>query len=236
MSDYYPVYLNLKGRPCVIIGGGRVAEGKISRLREAGARITVISPQVTEEIRAAAQQGQLQWCDREYQEGDLQNAFLAVAATNVRSVNRQIFQEAERQNVLLNVVDDAPLCTFIAPSIVERGPVTLAISTAGASPALARKLRESLTNDPVLDWADLAGVMSQVRSQIKKQGAVVDPQRWQCCLSSQLLDLARSGRQEEAGAKLLSDLLDGDTPRLCPRIDECLPQGCTSKPLAQSDA
>ena len=124
-------------------------------------------------------------------------AFLAIAATNVRGVNRQIFEEAERQNVLLNVVDDAPLCTFIAPSIVERGPVTLAISTAGASPALARKLRESLTNDPVLDWADLAGVMSQVRSELKKQGAVVDPQRWQCCLSSQLLDLARSGAEEE---------------------------------------
>ena len=170
MSDYYPVYLNLKGRPCVIFGGGRVAEGKISRLRGAGARITVISPQVTPVIRTAAQEGQLKWCEREYQDGDLQQAFLAIAATNVPSVNRQIFQEAERQNVLLNVVDDAPLCTFIAPSIVERGPVTLAISTAGASPALARKLRESLTHDPVLDWADLAGVMSQVRSQIKSKG------------------------------------------------------------------
>ena len=234
MSDYYPVYLNLKGRPCVILGGGRVAEGKISRLREAGATITVISPQVTPVIRTAAQEGQLKWCEREYQDGDLEQAFLAIAATNVRSVNREIFQEAERQNVLLNVVDDAPLCTFIAPSIVERGPVTLAISTGGASPALARKLRESLTHDPVLDWADLAGVMSQVRNQVKKQGAVVDPQRWQCCLSSQLLDLARSGREEQAGAKLLSDLLDGKTPELCPRIDQCLPQGCSIKPHGQS--
>ena len=235
MSDYYPVYLNLKGKPCVIIGGGRVAEGKISKLREAGATITVISPQVTNAIRAAAQEGQLKWCEREDQDGDLQRAFLAIAATNVRSVNRQIFQEAERQNVLLNVVDDAPLCTFIAPSIVERGPVTLAISTAGASPALARKLRESLTHDPVLDWADLAGVMSQVRSQIKKQGTLVDPQRWQCSLSSQLLDLARSGREEQAGVKLLSDLLDGETPELCPTIDQCLPQGCSRKPQGRSN-
>ena len=234
MSDYYPVYLNLKGRTCIIIGGGRVAEGKISRLREAGAGITVISPQVTPVIRAAAQEGHLEWRDREYQDGDLQEAFLAIAATNVRSVNRQIFQEAERLNVLLNVVDDAPLCTFIAPSIVERGPVTLAISTGGASPALARKLRESLANDPVLDWADMAGVMSQVRGQIKQQGAVVDPQRWQCCLSSRLLDLARSGNQEQAGAKLLSDLLDGSNPELCSSIDQCLPQGCSSKPPGSS--
>ncbi len=234
MSDYYPVYLNLKGRPCVILGGGRVAEGKISRLRKAGARITVISPQVTPVIRAAAIEGQLKWCDREYQDGDLEQAFLAIAATNVRSVNRRIFQEAERQNVLLNVVDDTPLCTFISPSIVERGPVTLAISTGGASPALARKLRESLNHDHVLDWADLAGVMSQVRSQVKKQGAVVDPQRWQCCLSSQLLDLARSGAQEQAGAKLLSNLLDGEIPELCPRIGHCLPQGCSSKHNGQS--
>ena len=234
MSDYYPVYLNLKGRQCVIFGGGGVAEGKISRLREAGARITVISPQVTPSIQAASQKGQLKWCDREYQDGDLQQAFLAIAATNKRSVNRKIFQEAERENVLINVVDDAPLCTFIAPSIVERGLVTLAISTAGASPALARKLRESLTQDPILDWADLVGVISQVRSQVKQQGAVVDPQRWQCCLSSQLLDLARSGGQEQAGAKLLSGLLDGETPELCPRIDHCLPQGCSSKPDGQS--
>ena len=218
----------------MIIGGGRVAEGKISRLREAGAGITVISPQVTPAIQAAAQEGHLEWRDREYQDGDLQKAFLAIAATNVRSVNRQILQEAERQNVLLNVVDDAPLCTFIAPSIVERGPVTLAISTGGASPALARKLRESLTNDPILDWADLAGVMSQVRIEVKKQGAVVDPQRWQCALSSQLLDLARSGRQEQAGAELLSHLLDGQTPELCSRIDQCKPQGCSSKPHVQS--
>ncbi|PKB81798.1 MAG: hypothetical protein BZY88_05725 [SAR202 cluster bacterium Io17-Chloro-G9] len=233
MSEFYPVYLNLKDRSCVIIGGGRVAEGKLSKLREAGAKITVISPQVTQEIRMAAREGQLEWCEREYHEGDLQRAFLAVAATNVRSVNQQIFQEAERHNVLLNVVDDTPLCTFIAPSIVERGPVTLAISTAGASPALARKLRESLTHDPVLDWADLAGVMSQVRSEVKKQGAVVDPQRWQCCLSSGLLDLARSGRQAQAGAKLLSDLLDGETPDLCPSIGQCLPQGCSSRPQGQ---
>ena len=233
MSDYYPVYLNLKGRSCVIIGGGRVAEGKLSKLQGAGARITVISPQVTQEIQTAAHEGQLEWCEREYQDGDLQQAFLAVAATNVRSVNQQIFQEAERHNVLLNVVDDTPLCTFIAPSIVERGPVTLAISTAGASPALARKLRESLTHDPVLDWADLAGVMSNVRREVKKQGAIVDPQRWQCCLSSGLLDLARSGHQEQAGTKLQSDLLEGETPDLCPSIGQCLKQGCSSKPQGQ---
>ena len=218
----------------MIIGGGRVAEGKISKLQEAGAKITVISPQVTPAIRSAAKKGELEWCEKEYQDGDLQKAFLAIAATNVRSVNRQIFQEAEGRYVLLNVVDDTPLCTFIAPSIVKRGPVTLAISTAGASPALARKLRESLTNDPVLDWANLAGVMSQVRSELKKQGAAVDPQRWQCCLSSQLLDLARSGAEEEAGAKLLSSLLDGETSDLCPRTDQCLPQGCTVKPHGQS--
>ena len=82
----------------------------------------------------------------------------------------------------------------------------------------------------------LAHASYMVADDTTRVAAVVDPQRWQCCLSSQLLDLARSGRQEEAGAKLLSDLLDGDTPRLCPRIDECIPQGCTSKPLAQSDA
>ena len=158
MPNYYPIYLKLSGRRCVIFGGGGIAEGKLPKLIDSGAQVTVVSPQVTSVIKSLADTGTVQWTPREYQSGDLEGSFLAIAATNDRLVNQQIAMEAERLSVVLNVVDDPDLCAFIAPSVVERGSVTVAISTGGASPALARKLREVLTNDPALEWADLAPI------------------------------------------------------------------------------
>ncbi len=230
MTTYYPVFLDLKGKRCVIFGGGALAEGKIAKLRDSGAKITVVSPHVTPGIQAAAQQGELNWQAREYQCGDLAGAFLGIAATNVRSVNQLIYQEAENLSVLLNVVDEPSQCTFIAPSIVNRGPVTVAISTGGASPALARKLRESLGASQALEWADMAGVLSQARKHVKKQGAVVDPQRWQCCMTPELLEMAQRGQDEEALSALLSRLLDGTAPSLCPSVDRCQPETCRRGP------
>ena len=230
ITSYYPVFLNLDGKQCVVFGGGSVAEDKIRRLLDAGAKVTLVSPQVTATIQAAAQQGRLEWRPRVYQPGDLTGAFLGIAATNVQKVNRCIFQEAEQLGVLLNVVDQPSQCTFIAPSIVNRGPVTVAISTGGASPALARKLRETLSGSPVLDWADLATIMSRARGQVKSQGVAVDPQRWQCCLTPELLALAQDGREDEALAVLISDLLDGSSPQLCSDLDRCRPEGCPRKP------
>ncbi len=183
MPDYYPTYLNLAGKKCVILGGGTVAQGKIAGFRDAGAVITIISPDATVGIKRAAQNGHVQWLERKYQPGDLEGAFIAVAATNVWHVNREIYDEAESLGVLLNVVDDPDLCTFIAPSVVKRNPVTLAISTGGASPALARKLRETLADHPALEWADLAGVLARARREVKQRRVAIDPDRWQCCIT-----------------------------------------------------
>ena len=133
-------------------------------------------------------------------------AFIAVAATNLHEVNQEIFQEAEERGVLLNAVDDTPLCSFIAPALVKRGPVTLAISTGGVSPALARKLRETLNLSPDLEWADLAPVLAQARQEVKQRQLVIDPDRWQTVMTSQLLQLAQSGGEAEALQKLLSNL------------------------------
>ena len=226
MPSFYPVYLNLAGKRCVVLGGGKTAVGKIPNLLDAGARLTVISPETTREIQEEAQQGHLEWLAREYQAGDLEGAFLAIAATNVRRVNQAIFREAERCGVVLNVVDDPSLCTFIAPAIVKRGPVTLAISTSGTSPALARKLRECLSNDRELEWADLAGVLSRARSEVKRGGAAVASDRWQCCITEDLLRLVQAGKEKEALEDLLVGLLDGVHPGLCPEVSQCLPAGC----------
>ena len=231
---YYPVYLNLVGRRCIVFGGGPVAEGKIPNLLDSGACVTVISPEATQGIQQAAQRGELEWQAREYKPGDLQGVFLGIAATNVRRVNREISREAEELGVILNVVDDPPLCTFIAPSIVRRGSVTLAISTGGSSPALARKLREELSADPVLEWADLAKVLSRARLEVKKRRAVVDPDRWQCSITEEALRLAQAGRETESLDLLLSGLLDGAAPALCPEVARCRPGGCQVRPKSQA--
>lgn len=230
MPDYYPVYLNLAGKRCVIFGGGTIAQGKITALRQAGASITIISPDATPGIQRAAQRGDVEWVQRKYQPGDLEGAFIAVAATNVWHVNREIYEEAERLGVLLNVVDDPDLCSFIAPSIVKRDPVTLAISTGGASPALARKMRETFAEDPNLRWADLADVLARARKVIKKQRILIDPDRWQCCITEELLSLVQSGQEEAALEQLLSRLTDNSAPDLCPHLGECSAGGCLVRP------
>ena len=229
MPEYYPVYLNLAGKQCVILGGGTIAQGKLAALRDAGARITVISPQSTEGIKRAAQRGHITLLQREYQPGDLDGAFIAVAATNVWHVNRQIYEEAEERGVLLNVVDDPDQCTFIAPSIVRRDPITLAISTGGASPALARKMRETLSDARVLQWADLAGVLAQARRVIKEKRTVIDPTRWQCVITEELLEMARDGREAAAVDTVLSQLLNPELPEMCPDLTNCRAGGCAKR-------
>ena len=228
MTSYYPVYLNLRGRRCVIIGGGTVAEGKIARLLDSGARICVVSPDATPGIRQFAADGSVQWEQRKYRDGDLEGAFIAIAATNVREVNRRIFEEANQRGVMLNAVDDPPNCSFIAPSIVQRGPVTLAISTGGVSPALARKLRESLQSSDDLAWADLSSTMAVARSHLREVGllSTIDPQRWQCCITPDLLVMAHEGRDTEATEALLAGLTGDDGRGLCPDITACITSEC----------
>lgn len=229
MPEYYPVYLNLAGKGCVILGGGTVAQGKIAALRDAGASITIISPEATEGIKRAAQRGEVTWLEREYRPGDLEGAFIAVAATNVWHVNREIYEEAEARGVLLNVVDDPDQCTFIAPSIVRRDPVVLAISTGGASPALARKMRELLSEARVLRWAELAGALGQARRVIKEKRVVIDPTRWQCVITEDLLELVQQGKEEQAVQQILSQLLNADIPEMCQELKQCRPGGCAKR-------
>ena len=229
MPAHYPVYLNLTGKKCLVFGGGPIAEDKIAKLQSTGAQVTIVSPTVTPNLQAWAHRGDFQWQPREYQAGDMEGAFLSIAATNDRQVNHEIFQEAERLGVLINVVDGPEQCTFIAPAVVRRGQVTLAISTGGASPALARKLREALTEDAVLEWADLARVLSLARKVVKKRGLTVDPQRWQCCITTELLQLAQSGHEDQALSSLLSRLTDPDAPGLCLNLESCSAKRCRGR-------
>ena len=140
----FPIFLKLTGRPCIVIGAGHLAESKIESLRAADASVTVIAPQASQRITDLADSGEIILRLREYATGDLANQFLAVAATNVPAVNRAVFAEAEATGVLINAVDDPPFCDFYFPSVIRRGDLQIAISTAGHSPALAQRLRKEI--------------------------------------------------------------------------------------------
>ena len=186
-----------------------MAERKAQGLLECGAEVTIISPTATPDIRAKAAEGTLAWQQREYQPGDLEGAFLAIAATDQQTVNEGIAEEARSRNVVLNVVDNTPLCTFIAPSIVRRGDVTVALSTGGSSPALARKLRESLEGSKLLEYADLSKVLSAARTELKTRGVEVHPDHWQRCITDDLVVMVHDGKEQQAIDQLLEKLSQG---------------------------
>ena len=221
MTQYYPAYLNIAGRRAVVIGGGEVAERKTAQLLASGADVTLVSPDATPELERLASEGRVRWIRRVYAPGDLAGAWLAIAATDDTEVHRGVHAEAEREKTLLNVVDVADLCGFIAPSVVQRGPVTVAVSTGGASPALARKIRELMggTQNPshydhdafcrCIEWADAADALTGVRAELKAQGMNAPPEAWQDAMDEQLLELVRAGKSDEARQRLRAALLSG---------------------------
>ncbi len=138
---YYPVYLDLTGKKVVVVGGGRVAERKILGLLKAGADINVISPHITKRLEGKKKKGKIRHACRNYKKGDLKSAFLVIAATNSLRINEQVSHDAPG---LVNVVDMPDLCNFIVPSLVKRGPLRVAISTSGISPAFSRSVRKEI--------------------------------------------------------------------------------------------
>ena len=139
--DYYPAFLNLRGKKCVVVGGGKVAERKVCALVRSGACVRVISPEVTPVLDRLKSAGKISHIVREYKKGDLKGTFLAIAATSSEKVNRAVSREAP---FLVNVVDVPELCNFIVPAVVGRRPLTIAVSTGGASPAMAATIRREL--------------------------------------------------------------------------------------------
>ncbi|BAU22891.1 siroheme synthase [Caldimicrobium thiodismutans] len=166
MTEYYPIFLNLKNRLCVVIGGGKVAERKVLSLVKAGAKVKIISPEVTEALKKIIRDYNLQWEGRPYQEGDLKEAFLVISATNSPEVQKKVFQEAEARKIPCNVVDKPELCSFIVPSKVQRGDLLIAISTGGASPAVARRIREKLESFFGEEYTIYLILMRKIREKI----------------------------------------------------------------------
>ena len=206
-SSYYPVFLNISGKRCVVVGGGQVALRKVRALLEHRANIEVISPDPCSELIELAEDGQIRVFRRHYQPGDLRKAFTAIAATDNSDINLQVVKEARRKAVLVNVADDAENSDFILPSYLRRGDVTVAISTAGRSPALARKIRTRLEKVFGDEYASLALLINEVRTEAKQQRIEVDGDAWQEALDLDvLLELLRRKDAEKAKAILLRNL------------------------------
>lgn len=203
---YYPVFLEMKDRPCVVVGGGAVAERKVEGLLAGGARLTVISPELTPALAALKEEGRLHHIAREYREGDLEGFDVAVVATDDGAVNADVAREGRRRRVWVNAVDDPANCDFILPSVIRRGDVVIAASTGGASPALARRLREELEAFLSEDYAPLAELLQEVRQELRSRGVTVDSETWQRALNGPLRTLLAQGRRGEARAHLLAAL------------------------------
>ncbi len=206
-ARYYPIFLNAGGKKCMVVGGGQVALRKVTGLLEHGADVTVISPDLCPGLAELVRSGEVTAVTREYQGGDLANAFLVIVATDSNEVNRGVVAEARRRAVPVNVVDDAQNSDFILPSYLHRGEVTVAVSTGGASPALARKIRLRLEGELGDEYAELASVISEVRAEIRKQKIKVDSDGWQQAIDlDRLLGLLKEGDRERARLTLLGNL------------------------------
>ena len=167
---FFPICLDIADRHCVVIGGGRVAERKVASLVECGAAVTVVSPELTEPLRCLADQGTINWVARPYQPGDLAGAFLVIAATDDAGVQEAVHAEAEAGNILLNVADVPKWCNFILPATTRQGELTIAVSTAGKSPALARRLREEFDQAFGIEYAVLVELLGELRQVVLARG------------------------------------------------------------------
>lgn len=207
MNPYYPIFLNLSGRNCVVAGGGQVALRKVTTLLQHGADITVISPRLCKGLRELDCEGKIQVRHRAYHAGDLEGAYIAIIATGNRTVNLHASLEARCNKIPVNVVDDPALSDFIVPSIVRRGSVSIAISTAGKSPALARKIRTMLEGELDNEYAELALLIEGVRREVKRLKLKISSKRWQEAIDlDNMLDLIKQGNSEKAREILLGRL------------------------------
>ncbi len=204
---YFPVCMDMAGRPCLVVGGGAVAERKAEGLLAAGARVTVVSPALTPRIDTWAREDQLRVIRREYHAEDLAGQSLVFVATDDGAVNARVAGDARRVGLLVNAADDPAHCDFILPAVLRRGELMVAVSTGGASPALSRAVRDEL--DAYLDredYAALAEVAADVRRGLRARGAPAPWERWRSALDAGLRRLVTAGRTTEARARLMERL------------------------------
>ncbi len=199
--NVYPIFLNtLTGRRCVVVGGEHEAERKAGGLLECDAAVVVISPELTEPLRQWADAGRIEWIPRGYRRGDLREAFLAIVSDADEATAEAIWQEAQTEKVLLNTMDDVPHCTFVAGSVMRRGPLAVSISTSGCAPVLAVRLRQHLEQTIGPEYETFLELSAALRQPLAARYPDFNERRrrWYTLIDSDILDLLRDGDLDTA--------------------------------------
>lgn len=199
---YYPLFLDISRRLCVVVGGGNVAERKVERFLSCGACVEVVGKKLTPTLAALAGEGRIVHHDTDYEEALIRGAFLVIGATDSDTVNGRIARDARALGIPVNIVDEPDRCDFILPSIVERGDLAIAVSTGGKSPALAKKLRTELEAAYGQEYAILLQIMGELREKIiaDRRPSAENRERFEAVVSSRILDHIRAGRWKEVKA------------------------------------
>jgi precorrin-2 dehydrogenase / sirohydrochlorin ferrochelatase len=166
-TPFYIACLKLTGRRCVVVGGGEIGLEKVEGLLACDGSVVLVAPEAVPELEQLAAEGSIEWLRRDYEPGDLERTFIAIAATDDTDTNIRVYEDAERRAMLVNIVDVPPLCNFILPAIVRTGPLAIAISTAGASPALAKRIKRQIADEFGAEYARLAIMLNDVRGWAK---------------------------------------------------------------------
>lgn len=208
---YYPAYLDIHNRRCLVVGGGGVGTRKVKTLLDCGARVTIISPQASGQLQKLADNERVRIKKRSYQPGDLAGMFLVIGATDDEKLNRQISRDAEKRGLLCNIADRPEICNFILPSIVHRGDLTISISTAGRSPAMAKKLRQDLEKQYGEEYADFLRLMGAIRQKLLSQAHEPEAHKslFEQLINNGLLEMIRENRIEEINLLLQAVLGEG---------------------------
>ncbi|MDY6992192.1 MAG: siroheme synthase CysG [Pseudomonadota bacterium] len=205
--NFLPIFLNIRDQRCLVVGGGATATRKAQLLLQAQAQVTIVAPQLTEQLSQWAHEGRIQHRLGTFRPGDLNDCRLVIAATNDKHVNQQVSTLAQTQNVPVNVVDQPQLCSFIMPSIIDRSPVQIAVSTGGASPVLARLLRARLETLIPAAYGQLAGFVAHFRDRVKQQLVVSERRKfWENVLQGPIAEMLLAGHTQ-AATQAMEDLL-----------------------------
>lgn len=199
---YYPAILDIAGRRAVVVGAGKIGEGKIEGLLHADAKVTVVSLTATDRVREWARAGRIELHERAYLSSDLDDTFLVIAATENNDTNVRVFEDAEARQMLCNVVDVTHLCNFILPSIVRHGDLAIAVSTGGASPAMARRIRISLAQCYGDEYAVALELLGSLREELKTMYPSPDDRKvlFERMVYSDFMELVRAGDVERIEA------------------------------------
>ncbi|KGG79930.1 hypothetical protein Y919_09160 [Caloranaerobacter azorensis H53214] len=200
MGNYYPIMLDVNGKICKVIGGGKVAERKVNSLLEYGCIIEVISPFFTQKLEEYALEGLISIKRRRYIYGDLEGSFLVFAATNDNKVNNECLRECKEKNILINIANRRDMCDFIVPSKIKRGDLSITISTNGKSPALSKKIRRELEKLYPEEYSEYVNLLGEIREKVKREVNDINKRR------DILFKIINSGIIEKYVGKEIKDL------------------------------